>query len=82
MKRIAIVLGVAAAIGVAPSVASGANTPQVVRQVVESQVAKSQVVAQRVTTQQVRAQRAKSQRVSSQRAQGARLARLTLVLAR
>jgi hypothetical protein len=83
MKRIAIVLGIAAAIGVSPSVASGGNVAQVVRaQVVESQIARSQVVAQRVTSQQARAQRAKAQRVSSQRAQAARVASLALALAR
>lgn len=55
MKRIAIILGVAAAVGVSPSVAAGGNISaqvesqvarQVVSQIVESQVVESQVVRQ------------------------------------
>ena len=51
MKRIAIILGVAATVGVSPSVAAGGNISaqvesQVVRQIVESQVVESQVVRQ------------------------------------
>ena len=59
MKRIAIILGVAATVGVSPSVAAGGNISaqvesQVVRQIVESQVVASQLVESQVVRQVVR----------------------------
>jgi hypothetical protein len=46
MKRTAVILGAAAAFGVAPAIAAGAHEPQVESQIVRSQVVRSQVVRQ------------------------------------
>ena len=63
MKRIAIVLGIATAFFVAPSVANAGNVAQVRSQVVESQLVQSQLVrSQLVRSQQVRSQVLRSQR--------------------
>ena len=69
MKRIAIVLGIATAFFVAPSVANAGNVAQVRSQVVESQLVQSQLVrSQLVRSQQVRSQRASVLRLSQLRA--------------
>jgi len=60
MKRMAVILGVAAAMGVAPSIAAGSN---VTAQVTKAQIAKAQVH----TAQVVKAQIAKAQ-ITPQRA--------------
>jgi hypothetical protein len=65
MKRIAIIAGIAAALGVAPSVAGAANVPQVS----SVQVAKQQIhLVQRAQAQRVVAQKASAQRATAQRA--------------
>jgi hypothetical protein len=73
MKRIAIVLGIFAAMLVAPAVASAGNVP--------SQVKAAQVRAQIVTTQQVRAQIFTTQVVVAQIARTQRIGanRITLI---
>jgi hypothetical protein len=79
MKRIAIaiVLGIASAFFVAPSVASGGNVAQVRSQVVESQVVESQLVrSQLVRSQLVRSQVVRQGLVRSQRASALRLSQL------
>jgi hypothetical protein len=79
MKRTAIVLGIAAAMAVAPSTALGGNTAQVesqvVRQAVETQRVSSQVVRQVVRPSLVRAQLVRSQLVKSHKLSAPRVAR-------
>ena len=67
MKRVALVLGITAAMGVAPSLASAGNVTQVVdSQIVRSQQVESQVVrSQVVRSQVVRSQVVRSQVVRS-----------------
>jgi hypothetical protein len=67
MKRTVVVLGIAAALFVAPSVANAASAPQVRSQVVESQVVESQLYRSQVVRQIVRPQLVKQQ-FRSQRA--------------
>jgi hypothetical protein len=91
MKRTAIILGVAAAMGVAPSAALGGNVTaqvantQVVRQVVSSQVVSSQVVRQVVRPQLVRSALVRSAPVrpallNSRKASAAHVAQIRLLL--
>jgi hypothetical protein len=67
MKRVALVLGITAAMGVVPSIAAAGNGTQAVEsQVVRSQVVRSQVVeTQLVKRQLVRSQLVRSQLVES-----------------
>ena len=64
MKRVALALGITAAMGVAPSIASAGNVES---QVVKSQVVESQLVrSQLVRTQLVRSQLVRTQLVRTQ----------------
>jgi hypothetical protein len=75
MKRTAIVIGIAAAIFVAPNVANAGHVaqvnPQAVKQVVTTQRVSKMVTAQRVsaaiTAQRVQTQRQRAHRLSVQR---------------
>jgi hypothetical protein len=77
MKRTAVVLGIAAALFVAPRAANAGNVtaqvnPQVKARVVATQVVTTQVVAQIVTSQRVVAA-VTAQRVDTQRKRAHRL---------
>ena len=65
MKRTAVVVGIAAALFVAPAVANAASAPQVASQV-RSQVVESQIVKQQVAKQQVAKQQVAKQQVAKQ----------------
>lgn len=76
IKRIAIILGIAAAMGVAPSVAAAGNVTAQVKPQVTAQIVKQQVTAQVVNAQAVKAQ------VVAQRANAKRVALLIRVQSR